>query len=308
MIPSQEFFEFWRNYFLTTFDDQSHIWDFPNSWTSEILVGNQDFRLNDASWWITIIDPYGGRQPVLLNRELFLYGHAPVVVRPTVLLDSQVVNALYTYITSPDALNTSMREAIRGFLAFVKSRGFDFSPIFYYAEMAAKSDPEKRESYARERAAMVFALQTMEVQQFLQTGRVIPDSAAQAAQLAYSDVGSIEELISRYAAIASDALAQDVISRVDFIYASLLKIALVQRQMRGDILAKYRAVREFMEQTRWNYVSHRANCGAQLFRTPAALPTIYPTPPAGDAFHEVLQRFTCECLGSVTRPPPRGNT
>jgi hypothetical protein len=35
MIPSQEFFEFWRDYFLTTFDYQSHIWDFPNSWTSE---------------------------------------------------------------------------------------------------------------------------------------------------------------------------------------------------------------------------------------------------------------------------------
>ena len=76
------------------------------------------------------------------------------------------------------------------FLSFVKFR-FDFSPIFYYAEMAAKSNPEKRELYARERAAMLFALQTMDVQQFSETGRVVPDPAAQAAQLAYSGVGSV---------------------------------------------------------------------------------------------------------------------
>jgi hypothetical protein len=89
----------------------------------------------------------------------------------------------------------------------------------------------------------------MDVQQFLQTGRVIPDPAAQAAQLAFSGVKSVEELISRYAEVANDALAQEATVRVDCIYASLLKIALVQRQMRGDILAKYRAVRKFMERT-----------------------------------------------------------
>jgi hypothetical protein len=139
-----------------------------------------------------------------------------------------------------------MREAIRSFLSFVKGR-IDLSPIFYFAETVAKSHPEKRELYARERAAMIFALQTMDAQQFSQTGRVVPDPAAQAAQLAYSGVGSVEELISRYAGVASDTLAQESRLRVDCIYASLLKIALVQRQMRGDILAKYRAVREFME-------------------------------------------------------------
>ena len=87
----------------------------------------------------------------------------------------------------------------------------------------------------------------MDEQQFLQTGRVIPDPVAQAAQLAFSGVGSVEEIISLYAGFASDALAQACTSKIDFTYASLLKIALVQRRMRGDILAKYRAVREFME-------------------------------------------------------------
>ncbi len=235
-----------RDYFLTTPDYQTQIWYLMDGWTSEILVGNKDFRFNDAPWWITIIDSYGGRQPILLNREYFLYDSVPFIVSPTVLLDSQVVNALHTYVTSPNALNTPMREAIRSFLSFVKGR-FEFSAIFYFAEMAAKSNPKKRELYARERAAMIFALQTMDVQEFSQTGRVIPDPAAQAAHLAYNGIGSVEEFISRYAGFACDALAQKVALNVDLSYASLLKIALVQRQMRGDILTKYRAVREFME-------------------------------------------------------------
>jgi hypothetical protein len=230
-------FESWRDYFLTTPDYRTHIWDFSHGLTSEVLVGNQDFRCNDASWWITIIDPYRGRQPRLLNREFFLYGNISVIIRPTVLLDSQVVNALHTYVTSPDKLNASMREAIRSFLTFVKVKlRFDFSPIFYFAEMAAKSSQATRALYARERAATVFALQTMDEQQFSQTGRVIPDPVAQAAQLAFSGVGSVEEIISLYAGFASDALAQKCTSEVDFSYASLLKIALVQRRMRGDIL------------------------------------------------------------------------
>ena len=302
---SRQGFEDLRDYFLTTPDDQTHIWDFPDGLTSEILVGNQDFRFNDASWWITIIDPYRGRQPVLLNRELFLYGRAPVLVRPIVLLDSQVVNALHTYVISPDVLNIPMREAIRSFISFVKDR-FDFSPIFYYAEMAAKSHPEKRALYARERATTLFALQTMDVQQFSQTGRVVPDPAAQAAQLAYSGVGSVEELISRYAGIASNTLAQECTPRVDCIYASLLKIALVQRQMRGDILAKYRAVRNS-----WSIPLELCWTQSEFWhsttRTPTALPTIYPPSPAWDALHQVLHRSTCECLGFVSHPPPRGD-
>jgi hypothetical protein len=40
---SRQQFEDLRDYFLTTPDDQTHIWDFPDGLTSEILVGNQDF-------------------------------------------------------------------------------------------------------------------------------------------------------------------------------------------------------------------------------------------------------------------------
>jgi hypothetical protein len=46
-----------RDLFLREPDDQVFIWDFSHEVRSDILVGNQDFRPNNAPWWITIIDP-----------------------------------------------------------------------------------------------------------------------------------------------------------------------------------------------------------------------------------------------------------
>jgi hypothetical protein len=89
----------------------------------------------------------------------------------------------------------------------------------------------------------------MDVEQFMQTGRIIPDPELQASELAYQGVSSLDELISRYVERNSDALAQECTLLVDFKYASLLKIALVQHQMRGDVLSKYYVIREFMEHT-----------------------------------------------------------
>jgi hypothetical protein len=242
-----------RDLFLREPDDQVFIWDFSHEVRSDILVGNQDFRPNNAPWWITIIDPYRGRRPILLNRKVFLPGDPGNVItfKPKLLLDSQVVNALHTYVESPLVLDASRRESIRSFLSFVTLRPFtfDLSPMFYFMETAAKSDPENREEYMRERAEAIFKLWTMDTQQFMQTGRVIPNPELVAGELIYNDATSLDELISRHINGNSDALAQECTLIVDFKYAYLLKIALVQYQMRGNVLSKYHVVREFMDHT-----------------------------------------------------------
>jgi hypothetical protein len=245
-----ELYSFWRDYFLNTSDYQSHIWTFSEGRTSEFLVGGQDFRLNDASWWITILDPYKGCKPLLLNRDFFLYGHINIAVCPSLLLDSQVVNELHKYVTMLDNMTDPRRKAVRDFIAFIVSRNLDFSPIFYFLEMMAKSEPETRGLYAEERARTVLALQTMDMQHFMNTGRVVPDSDVQAAQLAYQGIDSIEELIARNTDVVFECPTPFFSSIVDFMYASLLKIALVQRQqMRADVRTKYFVIYEFMEQT-----------------------------------------------------------
>jgi hypothetical protein len=89
----------------------------------------------------------------------------------------------------------------------------------------------------------------MDVQKFMQTGQVIPDPELEAGELACKGVSSLDELVSRYVEGKSDALAQECTPLVDFKYASLLKVALVQYRIRGDVLSKYYVMREFMDQT-----------------------------------------------------------
>jgi hypothetical protein len=243
-----------RDLFLREPDDQVFIWDFSHEARSDILVGNQDFRPNNAPWWITIIDPYRGRRPILLNRKVFLNDPddlVPITIKPKLLLDSQVVNALYTYVESPLMLDASKRESIRSFLSYITLRPFtfDLSPMFYFIETAAKSDPEDREEYMRGRAEAIFKLWTMDKQQFMQTGQVIHNPELVVGELIYNDATSIDELISRHIDGKPDALAEECTLMVDFKYASLLKIALVQYQMRGNVLSKYYVVREFMDHT-----------------------------------------------------------
>jgi hypothetical protein len=154
-VGGPQFLNAIRDHFLREPDDQVFIWDFSRGVRSDILVGNQDFRPDNASWWITIIDPYRGRRPILLSRKAFLYGQF-IVFFPRLLLDSQIMNALHTYVTSPLEIDPSKRESIGAFLSFVTSNKFtfDISPTFYLMETA--SNPEKRELYMRQRAETVF--------------------------------------------------------------------------------------------------------------------------------------------------------
>jgi hypothetical protein len=85
-----EDFEYFRNFFLSEADYKARIWDFTHKVKSEVLIGNQDFRGDDPSWWITIIDPYRGVRPLLCNRELFLYGQISTGMYPMIFLDSNV--------------------------------------------------------------------------------------------------------------------------------------------------------------------------------------------------------------------------
>jgi hypothetical protein len=250
LIGGPQYLNAVRDLFLREPDDQVFIWDLSHQVRSDILVGNQDFQVDNASWWITIVDPYRGRQPILLNRQFFLGGQY-ITFFPRLLLDSQVMNALHIYVRSPLELDPSRREVIRRFLSFVTTRNFtfDISPMFYLMETASKSNPENRELYMRERAETVFKLLTMDVQQFIQTGRIIPNPELQAGELACKGASSLDELVARFVEGKSDELAQECTPMVDFKYASLLKIALVQYQMRGDVLTKYYAIREFMDHT-----------------------------------------------------------
>ena len=241
-------YEYFRNFFLTRADPKSHIWDFSHNVKSDVLIGNQDFRSDDPNWWITIIDPYRGLRPLLCNRELFLYGQIPTGMYPMIWLDSNVVNALHTYVASFDKMDTSRRTAMHKFISFVAFRNFDPSPLFYYWEKSAKSTIDEYEPYATERARAIFALQTMDKEEFLKTGRVISNPAEHREYIESRGVESIDDLMAAYAE-RYDVIKTGIVSVVDCSYASLLMIALTEWQTTWSIRAKFRKIQDFMADT-----------------------------------------------------------
>jgi hypothetical protein len=241
-------FEYLRNFFLAKADYKARIWDFTHKVKSDVLIGNQDFRGDDPSWWITIIDPYRGVRPLLCNRELFLYGQISTGMYPMIWLDSNVVNALHTYVTRFDEMDPSRRRAMYEFISFVAFRNFDPSPLFYYWEKSAKSNIDDYEPYATERARAIFALQTMNKEEFLKTGRVVSNPAEHGEYIESRGVKSIDELMSVYAE-RYDVFKTGIVSAVDFGYASLLMIALTECQTTWSIREKFRKIQDFMADT-----------------------------------------------------------
>jgi hypothetical protein len=243
----RELFEMWRDHFLKTPDYQSWLWVLSHDKKSSVLVGDQDFRGNDASgWWITVIDAYRGREPIRCDYDFFRYGRGSIFMYPMVMLDSQVVDALYRYIAAPDKMDISRRKSVHKFLVFIMSHNFDYSPFFYYLEKSAKSSADTYEPFATERAKMIFTLQTMDREQFLEKGEIVHDSKQVSWYLEDRGVKSIEELISLYAAKREHILESGLISLADNIYATLLRIVLAECQVNGSIREKHRVVREFM--------------------------------------------------------------
>lgn len=250
MIDRRERFEHWLNHFKSTDDTESKIWDFPeHNNTSDFLVGNKNFRSGDSPWWITLIDSYKGRKPVLWSREFFIKGFIPTYMIPTLLLDSQVMNELHKYVTDYEALELSKRESIRAFLTFFQDNNCDISPIFYNLEAMDKSDPNRREVYVRERLKTIFSIQTMNAEEFRDTGNVAPDPSAQQEQLDFQKAHSLEGYLSQQVRILFDAYHNSKVHMIaNASYAFLVKMALVHKQ-KSSVVQKNKAMREFLENT-----------------------------------------------------------
>jgi hypothetical protein len=111
-------------------------------------------------------------------------------------------------------MDASRREATYKFISFVTLYNFDPSPLFYYWEKSGKSNLDEYEPYATERARTMFALQTMDKEEFIKTGRVVSNPAEHMEYLKDRGVESIDELMAVYAR-RHDIVKMGILSLVD---------------------------------------------------------------------------------------------
>lgn len=248
---AQEIIASSRRYFLRTGDRELRIWmfsldeggEFVTPPPSEIFLPCS-VHFGDDKFGVHIVNQFRTPRPYLLSYEAFTR-EIQIPFRPSVFMDSNLVNYIHQYVTLDPALGPSRRKVINDFLRFVVSKGLDYNGFFYYIEGVAKDDRDLLARHAVRVSESILRLHTMDNTRFLASGEIATDPKLLEIYAKEYDAPSIPEIAPLYArSLCGSAPQLDSMSKLA--YASLLKIGLIHKSGRQTIVAKYREFLSFM--------------------------------------------------------------
>lgn len=216
-------------------DPKAKIWAIGDK-TSPYLTGTIDFDGNNFG--VSVIDQFSGKQPLLMSRDT-LDGETKIAFHPTYVLDSNIVSCLHEYRTKSSYRKSEAGLVVRKVLEKFIETGFDYNPVFYFTEAAAKNDADKLWPFAKEMAETMFAFHSMNEAHFLATDEIINDEEAVEHYLerfGVSDASEIPDAFLRSTIFAANR--PDLQSSCDSIYAALLKMIEIQLSSRASVPEK----------------------------------------------------------------------
>ncbi|MBI3004775.1 MAG: hypothetical protein HYY49_05100 [Ignavibacteriales bacterium] len=225
-------------------EDNRFIWVFQEDHPSPFLQGSIDF--GDDDFTISVIDNFGGRQPILLNRDTVGAQESRIPFRPTAVLDSNIVSVFVQFVLRAPALRDSQRETVRSFLRFLVQKQLDYNPFFYFMEGFWKEHSPDFENFALRVSQTFLSLQCMDTTRFLQSDQIILDErilATYAEEFGESTFDGIAEKRAQSMMTPADWYVTFV-TKVS--YACILKMALIHKLTRKSIADKFSELRDFM--------------------------------------------------------------
>lgn len=249
----------WLKYFELTRNRVAKVWLLSDE-PSRIIYSTRDF--NSGKRGISIIDPFDGRRPWLLNYNYYKFYSSATRHEsfntgfiPTFVLDSQIITYFTQYLNSSDRTN-AQHECIHSFLRFVIKSGYDFNPFFYYMESAVKNGVSKAKEYAITSAISVLQLQTMHKEIFLRENRITPDWEEIEVLAARYGLNSINDnSLHNIATLWVDKILSDICESnidivkeiIDYTYATLLKMVLIHKASKQNVVKKMKTFYNFLE-------------------------------------------------------------
>jgi hypothetical protein len=152
--------------------------------------GNDDFSLS-------MIDPFRGNQPLLLNNETVAAHKWEISYQPQIILDSQILNYVDWYINAPSKLPGHRLVIVRRLLQYLASNKYFYSPFFYYFESMSNGS---NESQLRLTFELIARMHCMGTEAMLRDG-----------SLSFDD-GRFSELKSAFTATTFDDLVDSVMT------------------------------------------------------------------------------------------------
>lgn len=124
---------------------------------------------------ITVIDIFNGNEPFLLDADFFKYERVPIIFRPVLLLDSNIVGQLH-HVFKSNKINEEYKDEIYALIESIildeTVKIYDINPIFYILESLLKSLPEKN---ILENLESILLLQSLDYKEFLHNRKIQKD-------------------------------------------------------------------------------------------------------------------------------------
>ena len=257
---------FWLNYFQLSKGELSQVWLLSNS-PSLYIPSTQDFESN--KFGVSIIDQFDGRRPWLFNYRCsqLLKDHKKYNVGTIgmIIFDSQMIGLLSAYMNNYDSMESDQKAVIKELLQFIIQKGnqigsgtgFDTNPSFYYIESLVKNGINDRTiKRATETGITILRLHTMDEEAFLKHGRIVPskeriEDYAERYGINPANCDLIKDIVPLW---VKDMIAIDESQlkmyreNLNYTYVALLKMVLIHKASKGNIIEKTEEFWNFLEQ------------------------------------------------------------
>jgi hypothetical protein len=203
----------------------------------------------DDNFSLSIIDPFRGNQPLLLNNETVVADKWDISYQPQIILDSQILNYVHWYVNEPSKLQGNNLVFVRKLLQYLAANKYFYFPFFYYFESINKGSSEQQLRHA---FALIVRMQCMDTMTMLRDGSFSFDDRRFSELKSTFNVTTFDDLVDCEMTSArkfSDVMS-DQIKLVCIIYCILIKTVLIEKNMpRISIKQKLDMIQDFMENT-----------------------------------------------------------
>ena len=223
-----------KKYYVSSGDKRSKIVDFSSGLPSPFLAGSEYIGIGKENF--CIIDSFDGIKPFVFDYNFLVEGNPGIHFLNGIALDSQVVSYLHNLVMdrngswSATPRGHSTQELLRR-LASYSLRGWDFNAFFYIMEACSKNSFNDMLPYARSFGETMLRLQTMDDEEYIKTGKIIPDPEKMEE---YAERHRISNFYSTSESIINSIIGEhrldEIKIHIQAIYAALLKIGLINLQ------------------------------------------------------------------------------
>ena len=192
-----------------------------------------DFQSGDFT--VSVIDPFGGKIPRLISYETIM-GQLPPPLVPTVILDSNVMSLLHSFVMQREMLLINKRTVATHLIDYFVRTGVDYNPVFYSFEAFWKNQNSDFSERYMEFSKSILSLHMMDERHFIKKREIRPDRKSFKKYCEKFGTEDLDEMARWDYEYTKTATADH--DDLNVFYITLIKMALIHKTSNKSIISK----------------------------------------------------------------------